>query len=102
LSNEPSPPKKWRYSSNSGRVVHAAVRIADAVLEMGEPPEVPSLPGSFWLSVDDCDASYQRAIAAGATSLQEPAGQPDGRRTAVILDPFGYQWITASLLRTAH
>jgi uncharacterized glyoxalase superfamily protein PhnB len=68
----------------SGRVMHAAVRIGDAVLEMGEPPEAQSLPGSFLLSVDDCDATYQRAIAAGATALREPD---------VILDPFGYQWI---------
>lgn len=84
----------------SGRVMHAAVRIGDAVLEMGEAPdEAPSLPSRFFLYVDDCDAWYRRAIAAGATSLAEPADQPYGARTAVVLDAYGYQWVPASLLK---
>ncbi len=83
----------------SGRVVHAAVRMGDAVLEMGEAQEAPSLPSSFFLYVEDCDACYRRAVAAGATSVQEPADQPYGHRTAVVVDPFGYQWFPASLLK---
>ena len=86
----------------SGRVMHAAVRIGDAVLEMGEPPDqTPLLPNRFFLYVEDCDAWYRRAIAAGATSLEVPADQPYGGRTAVVLDPFGYQWVPASLLGKA-
>ena len=85
----------------SGRVVHAAVRIGDAVMEMGEPHEVQSLPSRFFLYVEDCDAWYRRAVAAGATSLQEPTDQPYGHRTAMVLDPFGYQWVPASLLTNA-
>lgn len=86
----------------SGRVVHGAVRIGDAVLEMGEPPgETQSMPSRFFLYVEDCDAWYRRAVAAGATSLQEPADQPYGHRTAMLLDPFGYQWVPASILKNA-
>ncbi len=85
----------------SGRVVHAAVRIGDAVLEMGESHELLSMPSSFFLYVEDCDAWYRRAVAAGATSIEPPADQPYGHRTAVVLDPFGYQWIPASLLQNA-
>jgi PhnB protein len=81
---------------HSGRVVHAAVRIGDAVLEMGEPHESESLPSRFFLYVEDCDAWYRRAIAAGAASLQEPTDQPYGHRTAVVLDPFGYEWVPAA------
>lgn len=81
----------------SGRVMHAAVRIGDAVLEMGEPAgERPSLPSRFFLYVEDCDAWYLRAISAGATSLEAPAEQSYGLRTAVVLDPFGYEWVPAS------
>lgn len=84
----------------SGRVVHAAVRIGDAVLEMGEPhDEVQPMPSRFFLYVEDCDAWYRRAVAAGATSVQQPTDQPHAHRTAVVLDPFGYQWIPASLLK---
>ena len=86
----------------SGRVMHAAVRIGDAVLEMGEAPgEAPSLPSRFFLYVEDCDAWYRRAVGAGATSIQEPTDQPYGHRTAMVLDPFGYQWVPASLLERA-
>jgi PhnB protein len=86
----------------AGRVIHAAVRIGDAVLEMGEPVgEAPSLPSRFFLYVEDCDAWYRRAVAAGATSLDEPTDQPWGARAALVLDPFGHQWGTASLLKNA-
>jgi PhnB protein len=83
---------------DSGRVMHAAVRIGDAVLEMGEPQDPVSLPAMFFLYIDDCDAWYRRALAAGAASLQEPADQPFGARMALVADPFGYQWGLASLL----
>lgn len=84
----------------SGRVVHGAVRIGDAVLEMGEPREpVEFLASRFFVYVEDCDLAYGRAVAAGASSLQEPADQPYGHRAALVEDPFGYQWIPASLLK---
>jgi PhnB protein len=85
----------------SGRVMHAAVRIGDAVLEMGEPEEALFLPSRFFLYVEDCDAWYRRAVDAGATSLQEPTDQTYGHRTAILLDPFGYQWVPAALLKNA-
>ena len=85
---------------DGGRVMHAAVRIGDAVVEMGEArDEIQSLPCRFFLYVDDSDAWYRRAIGAGATSVQEPADQPYGHRTAMVEDPFGYQWVTGSLLK---
>lgn len=87
----------------SGRVMHAAVRIGDAVLEMGEPPdEPPSLPCRFFLYVPDCDEWHRRAVAAGAVSLAEPEDQPWGARAALARDPFGYEWGTASLLSHAQ
>jgi PhnB protein len=44
------------------------------------------------LYVENCDAIYDTAIQAGATSLREPADQPYGDRMAGVLDPFGYKW----------
>jgi len=84
---------------DSGRVAYAAARIGDAVLEMGEPHEPQAMPSRFFLYVEDCDAWYRRAIAAGATSVEEPTDRPYGHRTATVLDPFGYEWVPASLLR---
>jgi len=83
------------YEDAQGRVMHAAVRIGDSVIEMGEAPNQTQSNG-FFLYVDDCDAWYRRALAAGATSLIEPADPPYGR-AAAVRDPFGYQWGLCSL-----
>jgi PhnB protein len=82
---------------HEGRVMHAAVRIGNAVIEMGESPDF--LPSSFYLDVEDCDAVYRRAIEAGATSLWPPTDQLYGDRTAGLLDPFGYQWMPATHIK---
>jgi PhnB protein len=84
---------------HEGRVVHAAVRIGGAVMEMGEPHEPDPLSNCFYLHVDDCDAAYQRAIEAGATSLWPPTDQAYGDRTAGLVDPFGYQWMPATPIK---
>ncbi len=76
--------------------MHAAVRIGNAILEMGEAPDEQFLPARFLLYVEECDASYDHAIAAGATSIEKPADYPYGQRKALILDPFGYEWAPAS------
>ena len=89
--------KQLALHEASGRVVYAAVGIGDAVLEMGEAPN-PHQSG-FYLFVEDCDAVYQRAIEAGATSLWPPADQPYGDRIAGLVDPFGYQWIPATHIK---
>jgi uncharacterized glyoxalase superfamily protein PhnB len=81
---------------HGGRVMHAIVRIGNAVLEMGEAEPQPS---SFYMHVDDCDAVYQRAIEAGATSLWPPTNQAYGERTAGLVDSFGFQWMPATKLK---
>jgi uncharacterized glyoxalase superfamily protein PhnB len=52
-------------------------------------------PQSFYLYVDDVDAVYARAIAAGAKSLSEPEDQFWGDRFAQIEDLDGYRWALA-------
>jgi uncharacterized glyoxalase superfamily protein PhnB len=89
------------FFENEGRVVYAAVRIGDSVIEMGEAPgqEQPMhFPTGFYLYVEDADAAYDRAIAAGATSLWKPTDQRYGDRTGGVLDPFGNQWYPATRL----
>ncbi len=86
---------------HSGRVAYAAVGIGDAVVEMGEPHQPDPMRIGFYMYVEDCDAVYQRALAAGATSLWPPADQPYGDRTSGIVDPFGYQWFPATHIKNA-
>jgi uncharacterized glyoxalase superfamily protein PhnB len=78
---------------HAGRVMHAAVRVGDAVLEMGEPEDRTGIPSNgFFLFVKDVDAAYERALAAGATAVRPPDNTPYGMRSGIVKDPEGYLW----------
>jgi PhnB protein len=78
---------------HSGRVMHAAVRVGDAVLEMGEATDRAGIPSNgFFLFVEDVEAAYARALAAGATAVRPPEDIPYGLRSAIVKDPGGYLW----------
>jgi PhnB protein len=81
------------HEDDKGRIAHAEVRIGDSVIMMGGATEQwPAAPAALYVYVEDTDAAYQRGLAAGATSLQEPADQFYGDRTAGVRDRFGNQW----------
>jgi PhnB protein len=92
-----------QYTSHDGVVLHAQLTIGDTVVEMGEAhgPYQP-MPTMFHVYVPDVDASYRRALQAGAASISEPADQPYGNRTAGVRDPFGNQWYFATPTREAR
>jgi len=89
-----------KYASPDGVVHHAEIRVGDSVVEMGEAYGPHSkddpMPAMFYVYVPNCDAVYQRALAAGAKSIQEPADQPYGDRTSGVTDPFGNTWYIAT------
>jgi PhnB protein len=84
-----------RHLSPEGRVMHAQLRIGTAVLELGEPDPAVPMPTTFYLYVDDADALYHRAVAAGATSLTPPTDQWYGDRVASVQDSTGTLWYIA-------
>ncbi|NIR49595.1 VOC family protein [candidate division KSB1 bacterium] len=82
-----------RSTRPDGTVMHAQVKIGDSFVMMGEPMgEFQPMPASIYLYVEDTDATYQRALEAGATSIMEPADQFYGDRNAGVKDPFGNLW----------
>jgi len=86
-----------KYASPDGVVHHAEIRVGDSVVEMGEAQgKYPPMPTMFYLYVPNCDATYQRALQAGATSIAEPVDQPYGDRSGAVKDPFGNQWYIAT------
>jgi PhnB protein len=77
-------------------VAHAGVRIGDSMIELGEAHgESQPMPAAIHLFVDDVDASYERALRAGATSIEPPSDKPYGERSAFVTDPFENQWFIA-------
>jgi PhnB protein len=84
------------HASPDGIVQHAKVRIGDALIEIGEAHgQIQPMPTRFYMYLPDVDATYQRAIDAGATSIAPPADQPYGERVAGVKDAFGNQWYIA-------
>ncbi len=54
------------------------------------------MPATLYLYVADVDATYRRALEAGATSLSAPADQFYGDRSAGVVDPTGNRWYIAT------
>jgi len=86
-----------RVAQPDGTIMHAEVKIGDSIIMMGEvrSPWEPK-PGSLYLYVKDTDATYKRALEAGATSVTEPADQFYGDRNAGVKDPVGNFWWIAT------
>ena len=82
-----------RTQTPDGTLIHGEMRIGDSIIELGEAHgRWQPITAMLHLYVDDADAWYGRAMAAGATSLQSPADQPYGARAAAVADPFGNEW----------
>jgi PhnB protein len=90
----------YRAQSPDGVVHHAQVRIGDSVIGMGEAhgPYQP-VPATLHLYVPDADALYDRALRAGANSIQPVSDQPYGDRSGGVTDPFGNRWFIATHIR---
>jgi PhnB protein len=86
-----------KYASPDGVVHHAQIRVGDSVIEMGEAQgKYETMPAMFYLYVSNMEAVYKQALAAGATSFQEPTDQPYGDRNAGVKDAFGNKWYIAT------
>jgi uncharacterized glyoxalase superfamily protein PhnB len=85
-----------------GGGMHREVRVAGSMLMIGEGEAaggggvMPVRPVAFHVFVNDVDAAFSRALAAGATSLGEPADRPYGERAGFVADPFGNHWYIAT------
>ncbi len=80
-----------------GSIMHAELQVGDSRVMVAEATEQwKPMPASIFLYVADCDRSYQRALAAGATSLMEPGDQFYGDRMGGVLDQGGNQWWVAT------
>ena len=84
-----------------GHLMHAFVRVGEIMLEMAESAPGGARPHSFYLHVEDVDAVYSNAVAAGASSVAPPADQPFGDRLAIVEDPAKNRWLVAKRISAA-
>jgi len=95
--------ERARYPMPDGRIGHAevgyqgdVVMLADFSEPFGTSPlNLPNVHGQVYCRVDDVDAHFERARAAGATIVAEPAEQ-HGERLYRAMDPEGHRWIFAA------
>ena len=92
-----------RLDMPDGKVGHAELRIGGSPIMLGSPCDEMALrnPGEhtsvgLHLYVEDVDAQFQKAVAAGATVVSEPKDQFYGDRSASVKDPYGHLWFLAT------
>src|SRR5205085_4117859 len=87
--------ESFRATGSAGGL-HCEVKIADSVVMIGGGPTFDPRPAAIHLYVPEVDEVYARAMAAGATSLGEPADQEYGERSGAVKDISGNEWYIAT------
>ncbi len=96
---------------DDGRLGHAELRIGDATLMVADEfPEMsllsPNARGgssvSLMVYVPDVDATFARAVEAGATVDRDVGDQEHGSRNGTVVDPFGHRWMISTWIGTVE
>ena len=94
-----------RLSTPEGKLAHAEISIGGSIVMLHDeapewkafsPQTIGDTSVSIMLYVNDVDAVFKRAIAAGASSVMEVADQFYGDRAGGLKDPFGHKWHIAT------
>ena len=87
-----------RFADESGKLMHAEVRIDDTVIMLADPapPDWPPIASYVHVYVLDVDETYRDALEAGATSVQEPVKKQDEDKRGGVKDPGGTTWWIAT------
>jgi PhnB protein len=94
-----------RFDAPGGKIGHAEVKVGDSVIMLADeypdmgyrsPRAIGGTPVSIMLYLDDVDAQFKRAVAAGAKVLRPVENQFYGDRTGTLEDPFGHVWTLAT------
>jgi PhnB protein len=96
-----------RATGPDGKILHAELRLGnsrimvnDAMMGGKGPKALGGSPASLWVYVEDCDALFKRALAAGGQVAPGGMGQMQdqfwGDRSGSVIDPSGYVWTIAT------
>ncbi len=94
--------ERYRLLMPDGKIAHAEIEIEGSLLMMADenpdwgtksPQTLGGNPMTFGLYVTDVDTSFEKAIAAGATTIMPVKDEFYGDRVGQVMDPFGYKWM---------
>jgi PhnB protein len=95
--------ERYRSAGPDGKILHAEITVGNSIIMVNDvmmgfkgPKALGGSPASLWVYVDDSDAMFSRAVAAGATVQVPIADQFWGDRGGAVADPAGYTWWIAS------
>ena len=97
--------ERMRMPAPDGKVGHAELQLGDSLIMLADefpdmdargPRTLGGTPVSLMVYVEDADAAFDRAIQAGAKSLQPVEDKFYGDRSGRFEDPFGHRWDVAT------
>ena len=77
----------------------SVIKIGDSLVMIGDTAIRNVRTAFLYVYVPDSDATYQRALAAGARSLEAPLDTPYGDQRCMVEDPWGNTWQIATHVR---
>ena len=95
--------EEFRMDAPGGTVGHASITIGDSRVMLAD--QMPGSPygapqgetgASLYVYVDDADATFKKAVEAGATAQNEPTDMFWGDRWGRVRDPWGHAWEIAT------
>jgi PhnB protein len=97
--------ERMRMPMPDGKIAHAELELGGSVIMIGDeipgrtdlsPKALGGSPVALFVYVESVDEVFERAVAAGAQSVQAPEDHFYGDRVAMFDDPFGHRWNIAT------
>jgi len=98
--------ERMRMPGPDGKIMHAEIQIGNSIIMMNDEvmgsrsaQTVGGSPISFYVYVEDADAAFKKAIAAGAKQQYPLTDMFWGDRMGTLEDPFGHKWTIAQHIK---
>jgi len=90
--------EQYRLTTSNGKVAHCELKLGDSIVNVGESMDGwPARGLVAQIYVENSDALFERAVAAGATVIMPMTDMFFGSREGRVADPFGSVWTIATL-----